>query len=182
MVELAVSIYKYRIKFINNINEYIGSIFKDIAGDSGLYIKYIPNIDIGAEDKIKDIMLDKLENNLDKEIIYGSTLVGPHRDDFSFQLDNNDLLLYGSQGQQKMAILALKLSEIDVFYHVCGEYPVVLLDDLFSELDLVKRNKIIKFLNRNIQTIVTTTDLKNIDKRFIKNANIFMIDDGKLVE
>lgn len=182
LVELAVIIYNYRIKFIDNINKYIDKIFSDIAGSSGLYIKYLPNIDISDKDRISDILLEKLENNIDKDILYGSTMYGPHRDDFSFKLDDNDLLLYGSQGQQKMAILALKLSEIDVFYDVCCDYPVLLLDDLFSELDVLKRNKVINYLNRDIQTMVTTTDLKNIDKRLIKGANIFTIDDGKIVE
>lgn len=182
LVDLAVSIYKYRIGFIDDINKYIANIFYDIADCSGLFIKYLPNIDTSNVDSIKDILLNKLNNNVDKEIIYGSTLYGPHRDDFTFQLDNNDLLLYGSQGQQKMAILALKLAEIEVFYQVCKDYPVVLLDDLFSELDVFKRNKVIKYLNRDIQVIVTTTDLKNIDKRLVKDANIYKINDGKIIE
>ena len=81
-----------------------------------------------------------------------------------------------------MAVLSLKLAEIDVFKDICGEYPVLLLDDLFSELDLEKRNKVINYLNRDIQTIVTTTDLKNIDKRLIKKAVVYKIDDGKVIE
>ena len=81
-----------------------------------------------------------------------------------------------------MAILALKLAEIDVFNELCHEYPILLLDDLFSELDVEKRNKVINYLNRDIQTIVTTTDLKNIDKRLIIKAIIYKIDDAKIVE
>ena len=81
-----------------------------------------------------------------------------------------------------MAVLALKLAEIDVFYEECGEYPILLLDDLFSELDVFKRNNVINYLNKDIQTIVTTTDLKNIDKRIIRKAVIYKIDDGKIIE
>lgn len=182
LVDLAEIIYNYRLDFINSLNKYIEKIYNDISGYKGLSIKYIPCIQINSKDNFKEIMLNKLKNNYDREIFMGSTLIGPHRDDFSFNLADNDLLLYGSQGQIKMAILALKLSEIDVFYEICNEYPVLLLDDLFSELDVEKRNKVINYLNRDIQTIVTTTDLKNIDKRLIRKAIIYKIDDGKIVE
>ena len=182
MIDLAKVICDYRIKFIDDINKYIGNVFKDISGYDGLTINYLPNIEIDNMDNFKTIMQEKLDNSYDREIVIGSTLIGPHRDDFSFKLDNNDLLLYGSQGQIKMAILALKLAEIDVFKDICGEYPILLLDDLFSELDLEKRNKIINYLNRDIQTIVTTTDLKNIDRRLIRRAKIYKIDNGRIVE
>ena len=183
LVDLAVIIYEYRINFINDINKYIANIFSEIADLDGLKIKYIPNVDISDFNNLKNILLEKLDSNLDKEIAYGSTLFGPHRDDFSFKLNDNDLFLYGSQGQQKLAILALKLAEIDVFNDVCQEYPVVLLDDLFSELDIIKRNRVMNYLNKeDIQIIVTTTDLKNVDKRLVKGAKIYTIDNGKVID
>ena len=182
LVDLAEIIYSYRIKFVNNLNNYIDLVYEKISGYEGLKIKYLPNVDVSDMTFFKEIMHKKLISNYDREVFMGSTLVGPHRDDFSFILNDSDLLLYGSQGQIKMAILSLKLAEIDVFNNVCGEYPVLLLDDLFSELDVEKRNKIINYLNRDIQTIVTTTDLKNIDKRLIRKAIIYKIDDGKIIE
>ena len=182
LVNLAVDIYKYRINFISDVNKYISDVYNEISGYEGLTIKYLPNIDVSDINNIEDIMMNKLKNSYERELFIGSTLVGPHRDDFSFKLDNNDLLLYGSQGQQKTAVLALKLALIDVFKNECGEYPVLLLDDLFSELDVNKRNKVIKYLNLDIQSIITTTDLKNIDKRLVKNAVIYKIDDGKIVD
>ena len=182
LIDLSFSIYSYRMKFIDNINKYVDSVYEEISGYKGLSIKYLPNVDLSNMENFKKIMKDKLKASYDRELFMGSTLIGPHRDDFSFVLSDSDLLLYGSQGQIKMAILALKLSEIDVFKDVCGEYPVLLLDDLFSELDLNKRNKIINYLNRDIQTIVTTTDLKNIDKHLVKSAKIFKINNGKIVD
>ena len=182
LIDLAKVIYEYRIKYVADINKYIDKVFKDISGYDGLMIRYIPNVDIGDMTNFRKVMQDKLISNYDREVFMGNTLVGPHRDDFSFKLVDSDLLLYGSQGQIKMAILALKLAEINVFNDICGEYPVLLLDDLFSELDVEKRNKVINYLNRDIQTIVTTTDLKNIDKRLIRKAIIYKIDDGKIIE
>ncbi len=182
LIDLAELIYNYRIKFFANINKYINYTFNKISDYDGLSINYLPNINITNMSLFRKNMHDKLKNNFEREKIIGNTLVGPHRDDFSFKLNDNDLLIYGSQGQIKMAILALKLAEIDVFNQECGEYPVLLLDDLFSELDVEKRNNVINYLNRDIQTIVTTTDLKNIDKRVIRKAIIYKIDDGKIVE
>lgn len=180
-VDLAVYIIRYRDDFINRVNKYIGDVFLRISGYNGLYIKYISNIEVEDISLMKEKMLEKIENMKDREVIYGSSLVGPQRDDFEFILDNNDLLTYGSQGQQKMAVLSLKLAEIDVFKEISLENPILLLDDLFSELDVDKRNKVINYLNNDIQTIVTTTDLNNITFSSIDNPNIYKIDNGKVV-
>ena len=182
LVDFAEIIYNYRVQFISNLNKYIGKVYSDISNFDGLSIKYIPNIVVNSGEDFKTVMFSKLKNSYDRELFIGNTLIGPHRDDFCFSLNDNDLLIYGSQGQIKMAILALKLAEIDVFNELCHEYPILLLDDLFSELDVEKRNKVINYLNRDIQTIVTTTDLKNIDKRLIRKAIIYKIDDAKIVE
>lgn len=181
-VSLSLIIYRYRNEFIKLLNKYIESIYFEISGYHNLYLKYITNIDIDNYDDIKEKMFNKLKNVYDKEVIYGSSLIGPHRDDFSFKIGANDLLLYGSQGQLKMAILALKLAEIEVFNEISGENPILLLDDLFSELDLDKRNRVINYLDRDIQTIVTTTDINDINEEIIKNSWIYKIQEGKIIE
>ena len=117
-----------------------------------------------------------------RDILNGCTNIGPHKDNFSFYLNENNLSLYGSQGQLKMSILALKMAEIDVFKRVTGETPVLLLDDIFSELDIEKRNKLIKFLNDDVQTIMTTTDLSEIDDELVRIANIYKIENGQIIE
>ena len=180
-IKLSVDIYRYRKDFIDNINKYIGDIFIYISGTSGLKLFYDTQIDVSVDNNIKVNLYEKIKSNYDREIIYGTSLIGPHRDDFSFKADNIDLLLYGSQGQQKMAVLALKLAEIDVFMDICSEYPVLLLDDLFSELDVDKRNKVISYLNRDIQTIVTTTDIDNINDEIINEAYVFKINNGEVM-
>jgi len=182
LVMLAVSIYEYRIKFTEMINKYITNIFKDISGYDDLVLKYIPSVDISDISNIGNNIRDKMASSYDREVFYGNSLVGPHRDDFSFKLGENDLVLYGSQGQLKMAILALKLAEVNVFKDMCNEYPVLLLDDLFSELDVNKRNKVINYLNRDIQTIVTTTDLENIEDNLVKNSYVYKIENGNVCE
>lgn len=180
-ISLSIDIYKYRKKFIDLLNRYIGSIFKDISSYEGLSLRYITNIDLSDMNNIEKVLMEKIDAGFNREVVYGSTLIGPHRDDFSFILKDNDLLLYGSQGQLKMAVLALKLAEIEVFKDICGENPVILLDDLFSELDINKRNKVINYLNKDMQTIITTTDLSNVDEEYINNSYIFEIENGAVI-
>ena len=109
------------------------------------------------------------------------TLYGPHRDDFVFKKNDLDLKYYGSQGQQKIAVLSFKLSEIDIFNNYSGFKPVLLLDDIFSELDLKKRNKLLKIINNyDIQSIITTTDLKNINKKYLSNSYVFSVNAGNV--
>jgi len=108
------------------------------------------------------------------------TLFGPHRDDFIFIVNDNDANEFCSQGQQRMAILMLKLSEIEVFKDVTEEYPVLLLDDVFSELDEEKKKKIINYLYKRMQIIITTTDLNNLDVDVLSKADIFVVKNKKI--
>lgn len=180
-IDLSVQICNYRSNFINELNKYINNIFEYISGYSGLNIKYSTCVDITDIENMKKQLNEKLFSSYNKEILYGNTMIGPHRDDFSLYIDDNDLSLYGSQGQIKMAVLALKLAEIDVFKNISNTTPVLLLDDLFSELDINKRNMIMKYLNIDIQTIVTTTDIENINLEYINDANIYTIENGNVV-
>ena len=89
---------------------------------------------------------------------------------------------FSSQGQQRLAIIALKIAEIYLYKEETGEYPVLLLDDIFSEIDTKKRNKIVSFLLKDIQSIITTTDINDIDEDLVKNATIFKVNNNKVTE
>ena len=147
---LSLEIYNYRKKFIDDINMYLGNSFKYIAGYDNLVIKYASNF----SNFDNETFLEKLNDNLNRDIQYKMTLIGPNRDDFYFLLGDKNLSLYGSQGQIRSAVLALKLSEVKLFNNITGDTPILLLDDMFSELDINKRNNILKYLDRNIQTII----------------------------
>lgn len=179
---LAVEISIERNRFIEMINLKIDDIYSEITGSDGLKVNYINTVDI-YDDKIKmkNIFLKKLKNNFEKEKFYGMTLIGPHRDDYSLFLSDKDLAIYGSQGQNRVAILSLKLSEISIFKEVCGDYPILLLDDIFSELDIKRKNRLIKYILDDVQTIITTTDLNVVDSSLIKRAKIFNISNGMVV-
>ena len=110
------------------------------------------------------------------------TLYGPHRDDFTFCIENFNLKEFGSQGQQKMAILTLKLSEIEIFKDYKKTSPIILLDDVFSDLDAIKQNNLLKRIDKNMQIIITTTDLVDLKKEIIKGAKLILIENGKVIK
>lgn len=183
LIEKSVLIYQKRKEYIDFINEYINKNFENISGDSGLVVKYETNIELDdfSEENILKVFSQKLKKNYNRELQYGMTMYGPHRDDLIFEYNGIDLKIYGSQGQQKIAILCFKLSEIPIFKNYSGFYPVLLLDDIFSELDIKKRNKLLKLINEfEIQSIITTTDLKNINKNNLDNAFIFEVKNAML--
>ena len=181
LIEKAIFIYKMRKEYIDLVNKNIDNYYKDISNDSGLVIKYLPNIDFDDYDNetIRKKLKHTYKKNYLKELNYGMTIYGPHRDDFIFEYKGNDLKYYGSQGQQKLAVLSFKISEIPIFKEVAGQYPVLLLDDIFSEFDIKKRNKLLKIIkDKEIQSIITTTDLKNINKKYLEEAFIFNVKNG----
>ena len=133
LIEKAIIIYKKRKEYIDLINENINVNFKNISGESGLSINYVDNINLYSySDKdIESRLRTVLKKNYHRELQYGMTMYGPHRDDFIFNYKDKDLKIYGSQGQQKLAILCFKLSEIPIFKNLSGFYPVLLLDDIW---------------------------------------------------
>jgi len=184
IVEKSIFIYQMRHKYIQKLNNVCPNIFKEISGKKGFEIIYKPSIDL--ENLNKDIIRKKLEeafsNNIEKEIKVKSTLYGPHHDDFEFHLKKENLKNYGSQGQQRMAVLALKLSEIQILKNYKKTNPIILLDDVFSELDNDKKNNLLKFIDSEMQVIITTTDLDNIDKKIIEKSKLIEIKKGKIIK
>lgn len=175
-VDISLKIHNYRNEYVDSINNYLDDMFYSITDNKGLKLVYISNMDNDRE-----VLLDKLSKNLNKEIMYKMTLIGPNRDDFCFYLDNKNLSLYGSQGQIRSAVLALKMSEVLLFTDKVGESPILLLDDMFSELDINKRNNILRHLINDVQTVITTTDIENIGEDIRKKANVYKIENGKII-
>ena len=183
LIEKSIIIYKMRYKFINKINDYCGDIYKDIMNLDNFNIKYKPSIEIDLKDlNLKEYLKKEYEKKLDYDIKFCSTSIGPHKDDIEFYLGDKNLKYYGSQGQQRIAVLALKLAEIEIFKKYKEATPILLLDDIFSELDDKKKNNLLKYINKDIQTIITTTDLNNLDKKLIKKSKLFNINNGNIIK
>lgn len=178
LIEYGSIICKYREKFVDNINKYIASNYEKIFGSGTLKIRYVSTF----KNKSEDDLIKRYKDNYQKELSVGKTLEGIHHDDIVFVLDNNNLKEWGSEGQRKNAIISFKLAEISVINEIKGYYPILILDDLFSELDKEKVTNLLWMLDRNVQTFMTTTDLKNISKKVIKDAKKFKVNDGILEE
>lgn len=181
-VDLSVNIYLYRKKFVDLINSNLSNIYYKITGFENLKMRYISSIDY-VEDRVlmKERFFEKLKLNIKKDIFYKMSMLGPHRDDFQLELEGKNILLYGSQGQMRCAVLALKFAEIPIFKKILGVSPILLLDDIFSELDINKKNALIEFIPNDIQTIITTTDLNMIDKKILENSDIYVVNNGKII-
>jgi len=182
IIKKSILIYIMRKKFIDKINSYASKIYYDLSGMEGFNIRYKTSISMEDNDKER-IYNELLELSLDlvnDEMKMGKNLLGPNFDDFEFYIDDMNIKKFGSQGQQRMAVLAIKLSEIEIFKNYLGTSPILLLDDVFSELDSVKRNNLLKYVNSSIQTIITTTDLDSIDSEIVDGAKLFNIKNGKV--
>ncbi|MBQ9011842.1 MAG: DNA replication and repair protein RecF, partial [Bacilli bacterium] len=182
IVEKSVFIHQMRDKYIHKLNNICPKIFKDITKKEDFLIKYLPSIEFENMEKetIRKKLKEVFHNNIQKEIKQKTTLYGPHKDDFEFHLKGENLRFYGSQGQQRIAVLALKLSEIQILKDYKNENPIILLDDVFSELDPQKKNNLLSYIDSGMQVIITTTDLDNIDNKIIKNAKLINIEQGKI--
>lgn len=180
-IEKSILLLKMRKKLIDKLNSYITDIFYHISSLENFHIKYDSFIEYDSSEKVmKEKFEEVLSSMREKEMRYKTTLIGPHRDDFSFYIGKMPLKNYGSQGQQRMAVLALKLSEIEIFKSYKKESPILLLDDVFSELDDCKKNNLLKYINEDIQTIITTTDLSDIDKTIVNQSKRIEIENGSI--
>lgn len=184
LINKACLIYIMRNKFINKINLYVSDIYINISKISDFKVIYKPSLEINIYEKeeIKKTLVNKYKEIQNSEIKIGSTIIGPHKDDLEFYIGNRNLKNYGSQGQQRLAVLAMKLSEIEIFKSYKNTKPILLLDDVFSELDDKKINKLLKYIGNNIQTIITTTDLNKVSKKLIKKSKKIKIDDGQVIK
>lgn len=184
LIDKAIIITKMRYKYVEKINAFCANIYKDIMNVDNFSLNYIPSIDIDIKDdeKSRKMLITFYRNKLNYDIKMFSTSCGPHKDDFEFLLGENNLKSYGSQGQQRLAVLCLKLSEIEIFKKYKESTPILLLDDVFSELSDDKKNNLLKYISKDIQTIITTTELSNLDNKLIKKSKLFKIETGKLIK
>jgi len=116
--------------------------------------------------------------NRERELALGVSLVGPHRDDLDFLLDDVPQGTYGSRGQQRLSVIALKLAEVEFMRAETGERPLLLLDDVLSELDPGKQRFVLQTIGTEGQTLLTTTDLGSFDPAFLAHARVYRVAEG----
>lgn len=167
LADFGFKIYKYREEFINKIEEKIKIIHKQITNED-IEIKYI------SDSNDKEKIIEKLKKNRTSDLLRGYTSVGIHRDDFKVFINKEEVNIYGSQGQNRTAVLSLKMAELEVINEDIGEYPILLLDDFMSELDEKRISNFLMSIT-NIQVIITCT--KNME---IENSKSYEVRQGKI--
>lgn len=125
-----------------------------------------------------EVFHEKYLKHKTREIERGTTLFGPHRDDLLFFVNGRDVQTFGSQGQQRTTALSLKLAEIELIHSEIGEYPILLLDDVLSELDDYRQSHLLNTIQGKVQTFVTTTSVEGIDHQTLKEASTFQVNSG----
>ncbi|MBO4863505.1 MAG: DNA replication/repair protein RecF [Eubacterium sp.] len=174
LVETGNSIISERRNFIEMINDIIRDIHQKItSGKEDIEIKYEPNIDEKSFAKV-------LKNKRQLDIKNTVTMTGPHRDDFGIYINGNDVRVYGSQGQQRTAALSLKLAEIELVKKIINDNPILLLDDVMSELDSKRRDSLLEGIG-DIQTIITCTGYDDFIRQRVAVDKIYKISDGRIV-
>ncbi len=168
-------ILRRRKEFIKKIEDLAKKHYLKLSSTSDdLRIEYLPSI----EKDFKQEYIAKYQY----DIITGTTNLGVHRDEIEFYINNFTIKTQASQGEQRTAVLAIKLALIDFIYMYRKEYPVLLLDDVLSELDKTRQNNLLEYIGDNIQTFITSTDLNEINLERIKDYQVFLIENGHIEE
>ena len=131
------------------------------------------------EYKVSPISLEKLKETNGREVVSAQTLIGPHRDDFEILLEGRNMAHFGSRGGQRTATLAFKLAQLEYMAKILGKRPILLLDDVFSELDANHRAHVVDIVGKQ-QTLIATVELENIPQKFLDSARILKVEDGKI--
>ncbi|MBZ2175703.1 DNA replication/repair protein RecF [Schnuerera sp. xch1] len=184
LVKIGTDIITSRIEYVDKLFKIASKVHNNLTlKKEYLILNYASNVEFNNKNKndIEKNFLEQLNLNKDKDIYTGITSIGPHRDDIQIKINNIDARTFGSQGQQRTIVLSLKLSEVEIIKIEKGAYPVLLLDDVFSELDIDRRKYLTKSFN-NMQTIITSTETIK-SKEFDKiDKSVFYIDNGRIIK
>ena len=190
LAKVAIYITKERVSFVQDISKLTYKNMMNISnGQESLTIKYKSSVleslniaDVTEEGFTEENLTKVMMKKSFDDIMRGSTKIGPHQDDLGFYINDLDAKMYASQGQQRSIVLSLKLAEINYLKSKTGTYPVLLLDDVLSELDKNRQLKLLDAINENVQTFITTPSISDIKEDLLKKAKVFKIKNGNISE
>lgn len=182
LAEYGTKIMQRRQNFIQRLQFWVKEIHGNItAKKENLTIHYVPSFDFddfSDETVLFEQFMLKLSHVKAQEIKRGMTLIGPHRDDIAFFINDQDVQTYGSQGQQRTAALSLKLAELELIHDEIGEYPLLLLDDVLSELDHHRQTQLLETFQKKVQTFITTTGTEGLNFDVLQDVHFYHVKDG----
>lgn len=180
----AAEVLHSRFKFVNQLSDLADAVQKDISNEKeSLSIRYKTSSSADETMTVEEIfnhLKEDYEKSLAQEVDQGTTTIGPHRDDLIFYVNERNVQTYGSQGQQRTTALSLKLAEIELMREMTGEYPILLLDDVLSELDDSRQTHLLKSIQNKVQTFITTTSLDGVQMDLLNDPFIFYVEDGSI--
>lgn len=186
LTDLAAKVVKRRLSFLTKLQNWAETIHHNIShGEEELQLNYLPSVDVSEQatlSKIVEAYENKFAKIKDREIDRGMTLAGPHRDDVLFFVNGKDVQTFGSQGQQRTTALAVKLAEIELIKEEVGEYPILLLDDVLSELDEHRQSHLLNTIQGKVQTFVTTTSVDSIHHETLQKATRYHVSKGEIMK
>ena len=186
LVASGAALVAARLSLLELLAQPLAEAHREIAPNEGrLTVTYTTNAPLLAGESARDALARRLAETAEKEVWNGTTLIGPHRDDLTFSLEARDLTTFASRGQQRTAILALKLAELDLLSSLDGRAPLLLLDDVFSELDPLRRGHLVRRIAELPQVFITTTAPDDIDPELRRQARALHVvpgDGGARVE
>ena len=190
LAKVALYITKERVSFVQDISKLTYKNMLNISnGQETLKIKYKSSVldalnisEINDESFTEENLTKVMMKKSFDDIMRGSTKIGPQHDDLEFYINDLDAKMYASQGQQRSIVLSLKLAEINYLKEKTGTYPVLLLDDVLSELDKNRQLKLLDAINENVQTFITTPSISDIKEDLLKKAKVFKIEEGNISE
>lgn len=170
-----------RQKFLREIEKISKEKHYKISEGEKLEIKYISTFETAESiEETADNFKKALEENKKLEIIKKQSVIGPHRDDISFYINEQESIKFASQGQQRTIVLSLKISELEMLKEKTGETPILLLDDVLAELDDLRQNYLLNSIEKNTQTIITSVDTLLFNEEFLEDVKIFNVENGRI--
>jgi DNA replication and repair protein RecF len=183
-IDMAVKVVTKRFEFLRLLQKWAEPVHKGISrGLEQLEIAYKPSVDVLEDQELSKMKVsfeEKFSKLRNREVERGTTLFGPHRDDLQFFVNGRDVQTFGSQGQQRTTALSVKLAEIELIHSEIHEYPILLLDDVLSELDDYRQSHLLNTIQGRVQTFVTTTSVDGIHHQTLKEASMFEVVSGQI--
>jgi DNA replication and repair protein RecF len=183
LVEHGAHLVTRRRECLDDLSGLVRQVHAELTdGAERLRLDYLPSLNLEAGETVAQAFVARLRSLRSREIAAGVTLVGPHRDDLAFAIDGMSAGVYASRGQQRTTALALKLAELTFMFQATGERPVLLLDDVLSELDAHRRRFLLRVLDDGPQqSIISTTDLHVLPAEFLQRARVWRVSAGRLI-
>lgn len=173
-----------RLYFIKLLEKWANSIHENISyGKEELRVSYKSTLELSAEqtrEELYHLLMEELKKTEERDLTQLTTNVGPHRDDLVFMVNGQNVQTYGSQGQQRTTALSVKLAEIELINEEIGEYPILLLDDVLSELDDERQVQLMEFIDNKLQTFLTTTSVTHLNDKLKIKPEIFYVTNGEV--